>query len=123
MPAAPKGIAAKTAAPGSDGSWRDSGPQPHQPKIEKLKAGDTPPQFVVVSWDGAGESVKNPLLSRFRGISQELGGSMTLFLSGLYFVPNSKRTLYKPPGRPAGSSAIGWSSSGTHSSKVEGRTS
>jgi hypothetical protein len=94
------------AAPGSDGSWRDSGPQPHQPKIEKLKAGDTPPQFVVISWDGAGESVKNPLLARFRGISQELGASMTLFLSGLYFVPNSKRTLYTPPGRPAGSSAI-----------------
>ncbi len=92
--------------PGNDGSWREAGPQPHQPAIEKLKVGDTPPQFVVISWDGAGESVKNPLLARFRGISQELGASMTLFLSGLYMVPNSKRTLYKPPGRPAGASAI-----------------
>ncbi len=94
------------ATPDSDGSWRDSGPQPHQPTPEKLKAGDTPPQFVVVSWDGAGESVKSPLLARFRGLSQELGGSMTLFLSGLYMLPNTKRTLYKPPGKPVGSSSI-----------------
>jgi len=94
------------AAPGTDGSWRDSGPQPHQPAVEKLKAGDTPPQFVVISWDGAGESVKNPLLAHFRGVSQELGASMTLFLSGLYTLPNSKRTLYKPPGKPVGSSSI-----------------
>lgn len=97
----PPGTAAK------DGSWQDTGPQPHQPTPQRLEAGQAPPQLVVISWDGAGESDRVPLLTHFRGVAKELNASMTLFLSGLYFLPKSKRTLYQPPGgRPAGSSAI-----------------
>jgi hypothetical protein len=95
-----------TSALANDGSWRDAGPQPNQPTPHRLGAGDTPPQLVVISWDGAGESPRLPLLSHFRGVAQELKASMTLFLSGLYLVPKDKRTLYHPPGRAAGSSAI-----------------
>lgn len=84
----------------------DTGPQPHQPKPQKLKAGDVPPQFVVVSWDGAAELVENPLLTRFRKVAQETGASMTLFLSGLYFLPESKRHLYHGPHHPVGASDI-----------------
>ena len=50
-----------------------------KPTKMKLKKGDVPPQFVVVSWDGAAELVDNPLLSRFRKVSRETGAHMTLF--------------------------------------------
>ena len=100
----PTGSATTTSD--DDGSWTDTGPQPHQPTPEKLGPGDTPPQFVVISWDGAGESPRLPLLSHFRGVAQELNASMTLFLSGIYTVPKDKRTLYHPPGREPGASAI-----------------
>ena len=101
---APTGSATTTSD--DDGSWTDTGPQPHQPTPEKLGPGDTPPQLVVISWDGAGESPRLPLLSHFRGVAQELNASMTLFLSGIYTVPKDKRTLYHPPGREPGASAI-----------------
>src|SRR3954469_7657117 len=63
----PVGTTTTTAEP-NDGSWQDTGPQPNQPTPEKLEAGDTPPQFVVISWDGAGDSPRLPLLSHFRGV-------------------------------------------------------
>src|SRR5690349_16299334 len=41
--------------PIGDGSTSDTGPQPFQPTAERLEPGQTPPQFVIFSWDGAGE--------------------------------------------------------------------
>lgn len=39
-----------------DGSTADTGKQPHQPPSPvPLEPGETPPQFVIFSWDGAGE--------------------------------------------------------------------
>src|SRR4029450_8148824 len=38
-----------------DGSTAYTGAQPHLPRPERLKPGQKPPQFVVFSWDGAGE--------------------------------------------------------------------
>ncbi len=39
-----------------DGSTADTGKQPHQPGAPvPLEPGQTPPQFVIFSWDGAGE--------------------------------------------------------------------
>src|SRR3954469_17270768 len=78
-----------------DGSTQDTGPQPHQPRPQRLAPGEEPPQFVVMSWDGAGETAAQ-LFSRFRGLAQELNGSMTFFLSGIYTLPERNRTVYKP---------------------------
>ena len=89
-----------------DGSMSDTGPQPGLYKPKKLKKGDVPPQFVVVSWDGAAELVDNPLLSRFRKVSRETGAHMTLFLSGIYFLPESKKTLYHAPHHKPGATDI-----------------
>lgn len=91
-----------------DGSTSDTGPQPGQPTWQKLKPGDTPPQLVVISWDGAGNLKGKMLLDRFRGIAKDTGASMTLFLSGLWFLPSSKKSLYHPPNKPVGASAIGY---------------
>ncbi|MGH3659998.1 MAG: hypothetical protein ACRDUA_25440, partial [Micromonosporaceae bacterium] len=38
-----------------DGSTAFTGAQPNQPVPARLEPGEIPPQFVVFSWDGAGE--------------------------------------------------------------------
>ncbi|MFI6150386.1 hypothetical protein [Streptomyces sp. NPDC051109] len=94
--------------PIGDGSTADTGPQPHQPaKPVPLQPGETPPQFVVFSWDGAGE-IGNGLFPRFLKLAKDHGAAMTFFLSGLYLLPESKRDLYKPPNNPVGASDIGY---------------
>lgn len=91
-----------------DGSTSDTGPQPNQPeKPRPLKPGEKPPQFVIFSWDGAGE-VGNGLFPRFLKVAKDNGAAMTFFLSGLYLLPESRRDLYRPPKNPVGASAIGY---------------
>ncbi|MEV7022220.1 hypothetical protein [Kitasatospora sp. NPDC093558] len=90
-----------------DGSTSDTGRQPRQPVTERLKPGERPPQFVVFSWDGAGE-LDNGLFARFRRLAQEHDASMTFFLSGLYLLPESKKDLYRPPQHKVGASEIGY---------------
>lgn len=90
-----------------DGSTSDTGPQPHQPVPQRLGAGERPPQFVVFSWDGAGED-DSKLFSHFRQVAQETKATMTFFLSGIYTLPRSQKMLYAPPGKPLGASAIGY---------------
>ncbi|MGW4895230.1 hypothetical protein ACWEQL_23610 [Kitasatospora sp. NPDC004240] len=90
-----------------DGSTSDTGPQPHQPTPEPLKLGERPPQFVVFSWDGAGE-LDNGLFGRFRKLARTHNASMTFFLSGLYLLPESRKDLYRPPQHKTGASDIGY---------------
>ncbi|MFI0711067.1 hypothetical protein ACH4SK_10485 [Streptomyces inhibens] len=91
-----------------DGSTANYGAQPHQPKApERMEPGQTPPQFVVFSWDGAGE-VGNGLFPRFLQLAKDHGAAMTFFLSGLYLLPESQKHLYEPPNNPQGASAIGY---------------
>ncbi|MFF4401364.1 hypothetical protein [Streptomyces sp. NPDC001480] len=102
------GSSAHPARPLGDGSTSFTGKQPHQPaKPEPLHPGQEPPQFVVFSWDGAGE-VGNGLFPRFLDLAKEHGASMTFFLSGLYLLPESKKRLYNPPNNPRGASDIGY---------------
>ncbi|MFJ3665828.1 polysaccharide deacetylase family protein [Streptomyces sp. NPDC090106] len=94
--------------PLGDGSTSYTGKQPGQPaRPEPLEPGQTPPQFVVFSWDGAGE-VGNGLFPRFLDLAKEHGAHMTFFLSGLYLLPESKKRLYTPPNNPVGASDIGY---------------
>ncbi|MEV6793389.1 hypothetical protein AB0M87_15600 [Streptomyces sp. NPDC051320] len=91
-----------------DGSTADTGKQPHQPDPPvPLEPGQTPPQFVIFSWDGAGE-VGNGLFPRFLELAKQHNAAMTFFLSGLYLVPESKKNLYRPPNNPVGASDIGY---------------
>ncbi|MFF3137211.1 polysaccharide deacetylase family protein [Streptomyces mirabilis] len=91
-----------------DGSTSFTGKQPKQPaKPVPLEPGQTPPQFVIFSWDGAGE-VGTGLFSRFLGLAREHEAHMTFFLSGLYLLPESKKRKYLPPNNPRGASDIGY---------------
>ncbi|MEW2285256.1 hypothetical protein [Streptomyces sp. NPDC047841] len=100
-------------APGSvlrligDGSTAYTGSQPHLPRPERLSPGQKPPQFVVFSWDGAGEDSQK-LFSHFREVAKENNATMTYFLSGVYLLPEEKRELYKPPQHSPGRSDIGF---------------
>jgi hypothetical protein len=106
-----EGAGAPAAAPVrliGDGSTSDTGPQPHQPAIDTLKPGEKPPQFVVFSWDGAGEQAGINLFERFRRIAAENNAKMTFFLSGLYVLPEAKKAAYRPPRHSVGESDIGY---------------
>lgn len=90
-----------------DGSTSYTGAQPHLPRPERLKQGRRPPQFVVFSWDGAGEDGQK-LFSHFRRLAKANRATMTYFLSGVYMLPEDKRDLYRPPQHSPGSSEIGF---------------
>ncbi|KAK1180320.1 hypothetical protein B7755_020505 [Streptomyces sp. NBS 14/10] len=90
-----------------DGSTSYTGPQPGQLRPRRLKPGDKPPQFVVFSWDGAGQDGQK-LFSRFRAVGKKYDATMTYFLSGVYMLPTKKQDLYDPPRHSRGSSAIGF---------------
>jgi len=106
------GPAKKTVRVIGDGSTADTGKQPRQPAAPvPLEPGQTPPQFVIFSWDGAGE-VGNGLFPRFLELAREHDAAMTFFLSGIYLLPESKKSLYRPPGNPIGASDIGYLTDG-----------
>ncbi|MET7987036.1 hypothetical protein [Streptomyces sp. NPDC005281] len=90
-----------------DGSTSYTGAQPHLPRPERLKPGQRPAQFVVFSWDGAGEDSQK-LFSHFRKLAKANRATMTYFLSGVYMLPEAKRDLYRPPLHSPGSSEIGF---------------
>ncbi|MFJ5549277.1 hypothetical protein [Streptomyces sp. NPDC093225] len=100
-------------APGSvlrllgDGSTSYTGGQPNVALPEKLKPGEKPPQFVVFSWDGAGEDSQK-LFSHFREVGKKYHARMTYFLSGVYMLPEEKRDLYTAPQHDPGRSDIGF---------------
>ncbi|MEZ7004585.1 hypothetical protein [Streptomyces sp. AD55] len=101
-----------------DGSTAYTGAQPHLPRPERLKAGQKPPQFVVFSWDGAGEDSQK-LFSHFRQVAKDNDATMTYFLSGVYLLPEEKRDQYQPPQHSPGRSDIGFNDQQGISDTVE----
>lgn len=79
-------------------------PRPHPTRPEKLEP-TRPPQFVVASFDGAGEA---GLWRYWREVGRRTGARFTFFLSGVYLLGEERRILYQPPQHDAGSSAIGF---------------
>jgi hypothetical protein len=80
-------------------------PARHLRSTPPTPPGARPPQFVVVSFDGTGGQ---PLFSFWRDVGRRTGARFTFFLSGVYLLATSTRGRYHPPGRPAGSSDIGF---------------
>ncbi|MGC5535472.1 hypothetical protein [Streptomyces sp. SR-10] len=104
----PPGAAPKNAVKLiGDGSTAFTGVQPKVPAVERLAPGEKPPQFVVFSWDGAGEDSQK-LFSHFRGVAKKYNAKMTYFLSGVYLLPEEKKALYNPPQHAPGRSDIGF---------------
>ena len=96
-----------------DTSGVTSPPEP-QPEfdIQKLAPGEQPPQFVVVSFDGGVES-KSGLMQKYLETAQKVDGRFSFYLSGVYLLPdNEMKKNYSPPGKPRGTSDIGFADPG-----------
>lgn len=63
------------------------------------------PQYVIISFDGA---LHNEQWERSRALARRTGASFTYFLSCVYLLTRETRGEYKPPGRSAGASNVGF---------------
>ena len=66
---------------------------------------DRPPQFVIVSFDGAGDAVD---LREWMAAGDRLDARFTFFLSGVYLLAGDQSFRYVPPQHPRGASDIGF---------------
>jgi len=71
----------------------------------RLNRGEKPPQFVLVSFDGAGW---DDLWDFWFDVADRVPFGFTAFLSGTYLLSYDTRDAYQPPYHPAGSSQLGW---------------
>jgi hypothetical protein len=83
-------------------------PNPANPNAfftpKKLKPGQKPPQFVVLSFDGVGWDQK---WAFWHNIAKKVPLRFTGFLSGLYLIDEAHKDTYKGPGHLRGHSSLG----------------
>ncbi len=72
---------------------------------KKLKKGEHPPQFIVVSFDGVGWNEK---WQYWFNISKQVPFRFTGFLSGTYMLSDQTKDAYHPPFYDPGTSEINW---------------
>ena len=92
---------------GSIGSTIEGSPAARRPPswMTALAQGAQPPQFVLFSFDGAGDHDK---WQRFLAAAKDSGAHFTAFLSGVYLLPDERRAEYTGPGHDPGRSSIGF---------------
>jgi len=67
-----------------------------------------PPQFLVVSFDGAGDAIE---LREWIAAGDRFDARFTFFLSGVYLLAGDQSVRYRPPQHGRGASDIGWATS------------
>src|SRR6185369_18022733 len=72
---------------------------------ERLRPGQRPPQFVVVSFDGVGWHQE---WRHWMAVAHRVPFRFTGFLSGTYLLSDATRDAYHPPYYAPGTSEIGW---------------
>jgi hypothetical protein len=72
---------------------------------ERLRRGQRPPQFVVVSFDGVGWHQE---WQHWMSVARQVPFRFTGFLSGTYLLSDRTRDDYDPPYYAPGTSEIGW---------------
>jgi hypothetical protein len=117
-PTGSTGPTGATPLPAGDGTG--VGPATPRPvdtvAVTRLAPGQKPPEFVVVSFDGA---CRQSLFQHYLDLGRTTGARFTFFLSGLCLVPTAKRTLYHPPHKPVGTSTVGFASAGNVPERIE----
>ena len=71
----------------------------------RLRPGERPPQFVLVSFDGGGWA---EMWDHWLSVADRAPFRFTVFLSGTYLLSGATRDAYHPPHYPAGTSEIEW---------------
>ncbi|MTD16957.1 polysaccharide deacetylase [Nakamurella sp. YIM 132087] len=77
--------------------------------MTKLKPGDTPPQFIIFSFDGAGSHEK---WQEFMAAAEKTDSRFNGFLTGLYLLTDENADRYTGPGHAQGSSSVGFGGTG-----------
>ena len=75
--------------------------------MTKLEPGDTPPQFIIFSFDGAGSHQR---WNEFMAVADHTNSRFTGFLSGIYLLGDAGKNAgaYTGPGHATGKAAIGY---------------
>ena len=95
----------KTSEPSTSAEVPDDGRPPTNVPMKKLKKGEKPPQFIIFSFDGAGNHDKWKV---FRDAAQESNARFTGFLTGLYLLGDPGKMAYTGPGHEQGKASIGF---------------
>jgi peptidoglycan/xylan/chitin deacetylase (PgdA/CDA1 family) len=77
----------------------------HVHRVRRAVPRRRPPQFVVISFDGAGGS---SLWEYWRSVARRAHAHFTFFVSGVYLLDESNRRFYHPPRHEPGESDIGF---------------
>nr|WP_238558952.1 polysaccharide deacetylase [Rhodococcus rhodnii] len=77
-------------------------------EFRRLGPDETPPQFVLFSFDGVGLT---PNWDRFLEVADAVDARFTALMTGLYFVADENRKAYQGPRRAPGESAIAFGGS------------
>jgi hypothetical protein len=97
-------LALVTAAVGCSGASSDDGTDtPAQ--AGSAQSSERPPQFVLLAFDG---SLNLSFWEESRAFAQQTGAKYTYFMSGTYFLPDSKKASYHGPHHAEGKSDIGF---------------
>lgn len=102
---APAGASTAAGSSANPSTPLKPGAQPDGFVPTKLAPGQKAPQFVIISFDGAGWHDK---WTYWRGIQAKVPLHFTAFLSGTYMLSSATKLKYTGPGHSAGKSSIGW---------------
>lgn len=102
---APQTTAETTAATTTASDQPNGLRRPTNIPMTKLKPGEKPPQFVIFSFDGAGNHQKWQL---FMAAAEPTDSRFTGFLSGIYLLETANKDAYTGPGHPPGKASIGF---------------
>ena len=73
--------------------------------MKKLAEGHLPPQFIIFSFDGAGDHAK---WQEFMDAAAPTDSRFNAFLTGLYLLSDDNAGLYAGPGHESGESSVGF---------------
>ncbi len=94
---APTTTSSGTAAPATR--------KPTNVPMTKVKPGGSPPQFIIFSFDGAGDHAK---WQEFMQAAAPTDSRFDAFLTGLYLLSDDNADEYTGPGHAAGKSSVGF---------------
>lgn len=111
QPQAVAGGSARTAQGSTAGPAKPDAPQrkPTNVPMSKLKPGQKAPQFIIFSFDGAGDHEK---WQQFMAAAAPTNSRFTGFLTGLYLLTDDNGKRYTGPGHSPGKSSVGFGGTG-----------
>jgi hypothetical protein len=101
---------AATTVVGCSGAATDDGSD-NADQAGAAQSSERPPQFVLLAFDG---SLNLDFWAESRAFAQQSGAKYTYFMSGTYFIPDAKKSIYSGPHHGVGKSDIGFGGPATN---------